>query len=875
MFISPPLFIGFGGSTPLHVIQGYGEDPQEKPRFPFGDVVPGSPFIFTMTIVLLLLGFTLAVVVGTSGGYWLTRGKRGFGFHWAYVGIRDEKEKCWWTGVGGTVLTIGGSQYDIQSICGGKKGITWTVSSGKGQVEGLGVWNKMEARQYQLESIDQVFLEGEVALCANKKHEIFTCNVHGQESCDVISDQCKSKITSCCLVKGGIFLGCESGETFIFRKSSTLSNEHIKVTLNSGHHQPVSTLHKDKIGRVYSGCHGGLICSWENDIISERMDVSSKNPRCIFKAHSSEVTCIITDLEAGLLISGSKNGIVKLWDLETYKELMIIKGNRILESIENGSLETISMKSNINVKSPGTSISSIHLYRTRRTFASTTHVLIIAGSNERIELFEVTISLEDRTGTAISNINNISRRGSQSGLSNSMTMTPVGGSGSMSNVVPSTSFPTAPTTPIASLAVRGRHMSTIRQPGCISFAVNGSIVIGARRVAQMKNGSIPKRKPLSLFSFLPPFTSFLFSSSISSFNYSSSFYSPSSSSALSLENTDLEFLQSDKLDWWWEIWMVDLLNEGRESKVIRTIRLGKDELNGGGTLDVVWAKGLHDGETNGNHSDSSQLTWKTLIPDFLQTLFSSDDKEGVTVRSEGHKSTFKLFSKPGIRPPKVVWNSNYMKPHCISKLAHIICKRDHDAGESKDINLKCNGMHKDYHQSADLYNKDIQNGFNADYDSLREDNVIKENDGFNNNNNNNNYYASSSSRSSRDEVEDYDEDEYEDDDGDDEDDDDEGNNDYDDSDGNNEDLENQNGKDDDDDGDILPVLSIRSISAAEWGIACDFGNCVKIVIFDKNGKMLNDHTKSSLGMGGNDTDNDRSFDYVQNSSHRIIASKMD
>lgn len=314
-----------------------------------------------------------------------------------------------------------------------------------------------------------------------------------------------------------------------------------------GHRGPIRDLQLDSRGRLFTGSDDQTTRCWTaSENVQGGVNWSLTHT---LHGHAAAVTCVRFDVESGLVVTGCANGEIYVWDIDNRKPVVkILPGNaRGTSTNEGGHIGEIT---------------ALLLLRTRQALTSVTYLLCSAASDERVKIWELTLTVPADEGTQVSGRTRSSSASAGTAIHRTVARRESFSSRDRAPLAGSQDVPygldenkaCAPPSYTANL----RYLGQIGQPGCSSIALEGSILLGARTVHDPSRGRNHKGTTggVRLWEWL----------------HKRKAHAPQTNAAHS------------EGEWWWEIWMADLTDLKDPTNVFRTLTLGEDELRGMGCV---------------------------------------------------------------------------------------------------------------------------------------------------------------------------------------------------------------------------------------------------------------------------------------------------
>ncbi|KAJ3050879.1 hypothetical protein HK097_008144 [Rhizophlyctis rosea] len=239
----------------------------------------------------------------------------------------------------------------------------------------------------------------------------------------------------------------------------TLLEETIRFSTTSA----VSLLYSDARGRLYAGCMDGSIFCWAP--LGEASSVEAWwKVFFTFVGHRSPVTTLKVDNNVGLLVAGTRDGFVYVWDVEARMRLI---------SIPPRSAALAKAHATSTASGFVQAVTSIVLLRVGETFASSTYTLAVAYASEMVRFYEVTLSLEGDEGRSIPSV----RRRSSTPRKDSIS-----GMTGLDDVSP-------PPPQVPPWKVEVNLVKQMEQSGCVVIGSYLGAVVGCRRRLRKQSSS--------------------------------------------------------------------------------------------------------------------------------------------------------------------------------------------------------------------------------------------------------------------------------------------------------------------------------------------------------------------------------------------------
>ncbi|KAJ3291120.1 hypothetical protein HK104_006324 [Borealophlyctis nickersoniae] len=555
-------------------------DAPSPPSGPLAVLRESSPTILTALVVLLLLLGTLSCVILTSCLYTLTRVSSSFSkFHWTHVPTRPitGQDNCndeWKSAAYRLVSIKASTSTDVEVVRIGSGGVVaWSCLDGKVQWWDAGNGERIVVedgcRKRKRGNRDRVECLGtdEVGLRVVGGTGSGAIRVWDVETGDVavfdLADGQDADTAKTNMAQVG-FGSSSDGDEFMFGASNSglhvWNSAHMSETLLRTV-SPARCCFFEPRGRIFAGCEDGGVRSWS----AVACPPNPADPSGFWKSwhtfsgHAAPVVSITCDASAGVLVTGATDGEVRVWDIEARTLLLCYTGDDVITnpretsasptSPHTSSPRSRSTTTQSRTRTPAPSITSLALHRARETFASSTYTLAISTTAQTVHFLELELSLPEDEGRSIPSVRrrNSSATSRRDSLSRKESFTNLssgdgsgGGSGGVNGANGTGMDGTSPSV-VAPWIAKCVKLGTFEQEGCTCIGVNGAMVVGARRVAESASRDVARSGD--------------------------------------------EEAEAD-VEWWWELWMVDLSDSKDPMRVVRRIKVGRDEVGGFGSADV-------------------------------------------------------------------------------------------------------------------------------------------------------------------------------------------------------------------------------------------------------------------------------------------------
>ncbi|KAJ3030354.1 hypothetical protein HDV00_008965 [Rhizophlyctis rosea] len=448
-----------------------------------------SPALLTGVVVLLLLLATVCFVIVTSTLYTVTRTSSTFPqFHWTQSPTRDNStggdEGCdgvvWREGRVKVASLSSGSGTDVGVLACGGGVVSWSSLDGwvwwwdggrvRGVRDGIQRGAKRKRGRDGLGGLtvgeDGGLVGGSSGAGRHVIWDVGSGSVVGEVEGEGVRNgmvggevgKAEMKIVLTPVGRDFVVIsrgaGVEVRELVKEGTKRMLGTQVARFTTSS----PVSVLYTNR-GRIYAGCVDGSLFCWAA-VGDATLPVDSWwRSSFTFMGHRSPINSLNADNNVGLLVAGTLDGHVYVWDVEARMRLISIppaKGRN--KAVKSSSSQTVT---------------SLVLLRVGETFASSTYTLACAYANEAVRFYEVTLSLEGDEGRSIPSVRRRSstpRKDSLSGLSG---LTPKDDGGSVAG--------TTITPTVAPWKVEVNLVKEMEQKGCIVICGFQGAVVGCRR----------------------------------------------------------------------------------------------------------------------------------------------------------------------------------------------------------------------------------------------------------------------------------------------------------------------------------------------------------------------------------------------------------